>query len=112
MQSAAEKMYQQHPADPMKGLPEHPVGAGRSSVQSGPRGRPAQGSDFRLRPEGISQAYEGGWGEQSCLEQVRVLEVGRRPVWLECGVPSGRGQGRRRPWAKGIQMACSLTRQV
>lgn len=59
---------------------------------------------FKLRPDGISQADGSGWGQHSCLGQKHVLEVARRPVWLECKVPSRRIKGgdgkRRRPWGQ------------
>lgn len=46
---------------------------------------------FKLRPEGIR--HTGGWGEHCCLGQECVLEVRRRPVWLEGTIPLRGGDG-------------------
>ena len=73
----------------------------RGWPQSGKSRRPPQEVTFKLRPGGIR--HMGGWGKHCCLGQECVLEVTRRPVWLE-GYRSlgGRGWGRRRSRGRWI----------
>lgn len=70
-------------ADVVKALTEFSGGAVRELTQPSHYKRLPQEVTFLPRPEGISHVRV-----RTCLQ---VLEVARRPVWLELSVPSGVG---------------------